>query len=128
MSPRWRQASLAALLGYWGLLFVATHYPRPEQITPQVSDKFLHFAAYAVLALLCVLALLARRALRRWDPWVLLGALAAYGALDELLQIPVNRHCDLNDWIADMGGVASVLLPAAVAAALWRRRSAQREP
>jgi VanZ family protein len=32
-----------------------------------------------------------------------------YGALDELLQIPVGRHCDLWDWVADMGGVAAVL-------------------
>jgi VanZ family protein len=109
-------------------MFVATHYPRPEQITPQVSDKLLHFAAYGVLALLCVAALLARRALRAWDPWVLLGVLAVYGALDELLQIPVNRHCDLQDWIADMGGAAAVLVPVAGLAALWRRRSAQREP
>lgn len=107
--PWARRLTGAALGGYLLLMFAATHYPKPEQISPQVSDKLLHFCAYAGLAVLVVAALHVRRRLG----WRALGltalGCAVYGALDELLQIPVGRHCDLWDWVADMGGVAAVL-------------------
>jgi VanZ family protein len=47
----------------------------------------------------------------RWArvPWVALAAgLAAYAATTEVLQslLPVNRHGDVRDWLADLAGVA----------------------
>jgi len=36
--------------------------------------------------------------------------LATYGAVDELLQIPVGRTCDIADWVFDLlGGSLGVL-------------------
>jgi VanZ family protein len=36
-------------------------------------------------------------------------ACAAYGVLDELLQIPVGRTCDVRDWMFDIAGAATGL-------------------
>lgn len=119
----WRRLTGLALGGYWLLMFAATHYPKPEQISPQVSDKLLHFAAYAVLTALVVAALAAHGRLGwRWLGWTVLGT-AVYGALDELLQIPVGRHCDFWDWVADMSGVGAVLVLAAGWLALRSRKA-----
>ncbi len=110
----WRQrariASQIVLFLYWLLLIFATHYPHPEQITPQTSDKLLHFGAYGVLAGLVGMV---------WSfdrPWnlkvfvVLALALSLHGVLDELFQIPVGRHADVMDWIADTVGAVGGLL------------------
>ena len=35
---------------------------------------------------------------------LVLMVVAVYGAADELLQIPVGRHADLYDWLADCAG------------------------
>jgi VanZ family protein len=34
------------------------------------------------------------------------GVIAVYGAVDELTQPWAGRFCDLNDWLADIGGGA----------------------
>jgi VanZ family protein len=98
--------SRVILLGYWLVLFLATHTPRPPKL-PNVSniDKWMHLGAYAVLAYLLSLHL-ATRAKRVSHAWakVLLG-LAVYALLDELLQIPVGRHCEFWDWVADLTGI-----------------------
>ena len=115
------KGSKAALAVYWLAMFAGTHYPKPEQISPNVSDKLLHFGAYAGLTWLWVLVIVVRRPLHLRDGlWIGLG-LAVYGALDELLQIPVGRHCDINDWYADMGGVAGALVAAYLVQSVWLR-------
>jgi VanZ family protein len=47
-----------------------------------------------------------------------------YGAIDELLQIPVGRVCSLGDWLADAAGVATVVALAVVFGAVRQVRAA----
>lgn len=106
--PRFRRIAAAILAVYWIGMFVGTHIPLPKNaFPPGVSDKSLHFLAYAGLAFL--LGFWRSRA----QPWsrgefaTLLAIVAGYGILDELLQIPVNRHADVRDWLADLTGAAA---------------------
>jgi len=98
-------------LFYFVVLCVATHIPQPQVETISFSDKWVHFAGYAVLTVLV---------LAGWE--LTIGALdpkhyfavwlagTVYGAIDEITQIPVNRSCDMNDWIADVLGIVAGLL------------------
>jgi VanZ family protein len=86
-------------------MFVATHIPRvPQGFDIPGGDKSQHFLAYAALAILLAVRMsfaapfAARHALR------VLGIIALYGALDEVTQIPVGRHADVWDWVADLSG------------------------
>jgi hypothetical protein len=126
MAPRetmhWlRSAALAALVGYWLALAASTHWPASNRLLGLGPyDKPIHLAAYLILAVL----LCANAALRRplaWRHYVTIWAmLAAYGALDEITQIPVGRIASVGDWIADMvGALLGVGLFAAAAA--WLR-------
>jgi VanZ family protein len=87
-------------------MVIGTHIPRPpEELLPfGESDKLLHLSAYAGLAFLACLNWSLHRAFT-WRAaagiWI---AILAFGALDELTQIPVGRQCDLRDWIADAAG------------------------
>jgi VanZ family protein len=97
------------LAAYLLLLFTATHLP-PAQMPQQLpgTDKHWHFFAYFGLGIMLSLWTCTRSV--RW-PLVSLGLLAAYGALDELLQIPVGRNAEVADWIADVsGGVTGIAL------------------
>jgi len=90
---------LAALAG----AFVVTHIPRLAVGTPDSPiDKLVHASGYGVLAALLLLA-------RWWRPvWPALAAFAAWAALDEVTQaIPgLGRSADLEDWFADLAGMA----------------------
>lgn len=66
---------------------------------PEGSDKLVHFVAFATLAF--PLALSGRIGLLP----VFTGA-SAYGGAIELIQPSFNRSADVNDWIADIVGVA----------------------
>ena len=66
---------------------------------PEGSDKLVHFVAFATLAF--PLALSGRIGLLP----VFIGA-SAYGGAIELIQPSFNRSADINDWIADVVGVA----------------------
>ena len=66
---------------------------------PEGSDKLVHFVAFATLAF--PLALSGRIRLLP----VFIGA-SAYGGAIELIQPSFNRSADINDWIADVVGVA----------------------
>jgi VanZ family protein len=121
-SVRWTWTALAA---YWVTLFVGTHLP-PQQALPlpAMSDKVIHALAYGGLAVLLSLALSRRRQWRIALALSVLAVLGGYAAVDELLQIPVGRHGDVLDWVADMIGVLTAL----AAWSLWsRRRAAQEE-
>ena len=66
--------------------------------TPEVSDKIVHFIAFATLAF--PLAHTGRFGLLP----VFIGA-SAFGGLIELIQPSFNRSADINDWVADIVGI-----------------------
>ena len=95
-------------VGFWIASFIATHVPREavERVAVPVSDKVIHFLMYFLLTLMGgrVLALRGRRlSTGRLAFWLVVYL--AYGAFDELTQIPVGRHASLYDWLADALGV-----------------------
>jgi VanZ family protein len=99
------------LVIYWVALFVAMHVRlSPPPVGVPNADKLVHFAGYGGLGLLFSLW----RAVRH--PWTwqraaaVLGSIAAYGVVDELLQIPVGRDCDPLDWLADITGALGGIL------------------
>jgi VanZ family protein len=107
--------------GFVLILLIATHLPPGSPLLPAEKhgfDKVLHFAAYAILAGLIATAwqlssgVLTARHLR----WVWC-AVAIFGALDEITQIPVHRDCSIWVWSADALGAAAGLL-----AFVWLRR------
>ena len=118
----WRWISGCLLAAYWLALFIGTHVPRPpELLTIEHGDKYLHTSAYAGLAVLCGWYLATRGTLVAWHYGATFIVLAVYGAADELLQVPVNRHADVADWLADAGGVMLGLTVFWLMTATWRR-------
>jgi VanZ family protein len=103
-SPSTRTVTVA-LVVYWVVLCIGTHLPGGFVGTPLVSDKTLHFLAYAGLSFLIAM-LLPLLGLR--DSRVYLIALlvaVGYGAVDELGQILIpGRTADAVDWFADLAG------------------------
>jgi hypothetical protein len=102
---RGRRWVAAALLGYCCLIFTLTHIP-PISTTglPRYSDKLVHLLMYLGLGFLLTWRFhIAGRVGVRLFVTVLFIA-AVYGALDELLQIPVGRRADIRDWLADCVG------------------------
>ena len=72
-------------------------------------DKVLHFLAYGGLALLLGIW----RGPERWMSSF--AIIAVYAVVDELLQIPVGRSCEVADGVADwLGATAGGLLAWAV--------------
>jgi VanZ family protein len=65
------------------------------------GDKWQHTAAFAGLAWL----LAARCSFRKPLTWKraleIAAVVIAYGAIDELTQIPVGRDAEFRDWLAD---------------------------
>lgn len=99
------------LISFWLLAFIATHLPKVPQAIRPVSDKTLHSVSFLILATLLSWVLHGRIAGTLRHGATVLLIIALYGAVDELLQIPVGRHCDFYDWIADMlGGIFGLLL------------------
>jgi VanZ family protein len=110
-------------------IFVASAVPNLDTAPMAVSDKSLHFAAYAVLGVL----LLRARAGAAWGGITSGAAVGAwtlavlYGATDEWHQSFVpGRTAALDDWLADAVG-AFVGVAAVVAVAIGRRRRGNRE-
>ncbi len=104
------RAATGLLALYWCSLFVGTHLPRVPGGGLHVSDKLLHFLAYAGLSCLVAIAFSSRqrRGLRLY--LVIFLSLATYGAVDELLQVPIpNRYGDPIDWCADVCGILAGL-------------------
>lgn len=104
--------SRVALAGFWIILFTATHMPVSTTFgPPDVGDKIAHFSAYLILAFLLATAWqLAGGILTRRHLVFVWLAVVAYGAFDEITQIPVGRDCELSDWLADAAGAATGLL------------------
>ena len=104
--PRYRRWLFLALAIYWIALFISTHVPLGEvEGLPEHSDKGMHFGAYAGLAFLLGLYIGAGKPMR-WRHYLLtFGIVAAYGVVDELLQIPLeSRSADPYDLLADCIG------------------------
>jgi len=98
----------AALIVYWVALCIGTHVPGGFAGTPLVSDKVLHFVAYAGLGFLlaAMLSLSGIRDSRVY--WTALLVAVGYGAIDELGQIPIpGRNADPMDWLADVAGAVT---------------------
>ena len=89
----------AVFAGLLVLTTVALLAPKQELPSPAPDDKVGHLVTFAALALA-----------GRWArlPWVALGVgLAAYAVTTEVLQslLPVNRHGDVRDALADLAGL-----------------------
>ena len=108
---------------YWLGLFILTHTPVALPVIIVSSDKSAHFVGYAMLGTLLFVSL----RIAGWrDPMLLLLTIGlAYGAIDEWLQIPVGRSCELNDWFADAAGIA-VAVTVCTLIARWRDQRAER--
>lgn len=121
---RWMTWTGWLLACYWIALFVGTHTPRAVPL-PEVrnADKVAHLVAYFGLAMLCALYAALRWGTRRGHALKIAGILAVYAALDELLQIPVGRTCDVMDWLADMTGTLVALSMFALMGRLMRSRA-----
>ncbi len=90
---------------YWIALFVSTHVPLPKLSNlPRHADKWAHLITYGGLGFLLALWWSTRWPLGRRQLGIALAVLAGYGVVDELLQIPVNRHADIYDVLADVCG------------------------
>ena len=100
---------------YWGALFVGTHVPVPRIVDlPEHSDKGMHFLAYAGLSFILMLWLSTARKITIRHYLIIFGITMLYAVADELLQIPLDRTCDLYDAVVDCIGSTIGLLSAAV--------------
>jgi VanZ family protein len=100
-----------ALLIYWLALVVGTHLPSSAVGPVRVTDKPLHFGAYAGLAVLLAGAVLSYCRGSIGLLLALFWVLALHGALDEVGQLAVRgRSADVRDWAADVLGAAAGLL------------------
>jgi len=113
-----RKITIVLLALYWPTLFVFAHIPVPQVVQEaEVSDKSLHFLAYLILVYLLWFAFRPGQKVdwRSIGPWCILAALALYGVLDEWSQSFVaGRSCDVQDFVADMGGTLTGLILSAV--------------
>lgn len=118
------------LLGvYWLIIFAGSHVPTDFATSSlSLSDKLVHWVAFAGLSFLSALAL-RRHQMRRGRSGYLtfghyamiFGVIAAYGIFDELTQPYVGRTCDSLDWVSDICGAATGLGVFALLVKLLRR-------
>lgn len=115
--PRYRGAWLALGWVMVGVVAIGSLWPNVPQVTSGMSDKLLHFAAYAGLAFM--FAGVVERS--HWGR-VLVGLLL-FGAGIELAQayLSSTRSGEWLDLAANAGGVAAGLLTAALFPRSWCR-------
>lgn len=106
---RHRYILLAAGI-YWPLIFWLTHIPIPEIARRSgMSDKTMHWMAYLVLSFLTWLSCRPYEKVRWNRPlaWLIVLALAGYGAFDEWLQGRpfIGRSADWEDFVANLAGI-----------------------
>lgn len=96
-------------IAYWVALFCLMHIPKDDLPDVHISnlDKVVHLTGYALLGLLCG-GNAQRRSAMIDSGWYVKWAciFATYAAFDELTQPLVNRTAGLDDWVADMLGIA----------------------
>lgn len=95
------------LLTYWISIFVGTHIPGHSVPKVGLSDKSMHFGAFAGLAFLLAWAIPTRKGQYVRHILITFGVMVAYACLDELTQkfIP-GRSCSIWDLLADVSGAA----------------------
>jgi VanZ family protein len=103
---KFRRPLLIITGAYWALIFTLTHLPPRALPHVRLSDKIEHLLAYGCLGGLLFLTLWLTRPRIAQLGILVLAIGMAYGAIDEWLQIPVGRDCDLLDWFSDTTGVA----------------------
>lgn len=121
-----RIAAWIAFAGWAGGIFYSSSLTGVEiaEFEITLSDKALHFAAFAAGGILLALAL-------RWSvawpdkavAWFAIAALVLYGAFDEAHQLftPHRSGADPLDWLADaLGAAAGVFLFTLIYARLSR--------
>lgn len=99
------------LIVYWILIFTGTHLPGSSMKSVDVSDKLMHFGAFAGLSFLLAWSL--PRRVAGAVPGVALTALVAlaYAVIDEWTQGFVrNRSPSVGDFMADSLGIISGLI------------------
>lgn len=113
---RLRLAARAAFVVLLVASLVSFLTPADDLADPGVDDKVAHALTFAVLALAGRVA--------GWRPLPLLAGLAAYAVVTEVLQhvLPIGRHGDVLDVVADLVGVLLGLALASVVARLAVRR------
>jgi VanZ family protein len=105
---------LLALGIYWPFLFWLTHIPVPA-LAPQsgMSDKTMHVIAYFVLTFLVWFGVNPYEKVNwyRIKPWIVLGIICLYGAIDEYVQglEIIGRSADIQDFIANLFGIVLAL-------------------
>ena len=118
-----------ALVLYWLVAFLGTHFPIPAGVIPRGGgDKVLHFVGYVILASL-LMGLRASRGPFGWYSvlmrWMVL---AMYGAFDEMTQRLVGRQADVADWCADLLGALCGLGLVVLLVRVCSRRFAKCKP
>lgn len=97
---------------YTILLFAGTHLPIEPSDDVSQYDKVFHVLAYFGLGWLIQGWVILTK--RNWPSISVIAGILLFAVVDEVLQIPVGRHCDFQDWIADAigttAGVVSVWL------------------
>ena len=122
--PRIALLAWSLTAAYWIGIFYLTHLPPERLPKARVSDVHAHFTAYAVLALLLLWSLRYTDLSSRAAAWWVLGLCLFYGAVDEILQIPIGRICSMSDWVADATGAVTVVAIALVVGAARHVRRA----
>jgi VanZ family protein len=108
-----QKLTLIALLVYWPTIFILAHIPIPKFVyDARVSDKAIHVLVYLILVFLFwfIVSPTKRVNWRKAPVWCVLIAMVAYSIADEVLQIYVNRNCDIADFLANMAGVLTGLI------------------
>ena len=102
-----RKLTIAMLVLYWPVIFIATHVPIKSGFgMPANSDKILHFVAYASLTFLLWFSIILDGKKFAWRKITLMVTIVVlYGAADEFLQKFVSRGCDVFDLAADISGM-----------------------
>lgn len=118
LMPRYRAAWLALAWLMLSGVVAGSLAPSVPQPAVELSDKFMHFAAYAALAFMFMGAF----GRRSW-PWVAAGLLLLGGAI-ELAQAHLTR-ARTGEWLdmaSNAAGIAAGILAAAPFPGSWCRQ------
>lgn len=99
------------LVFYWILIFTGTHLPGSSVKSVGISDKLLHFGAFAGLSFLLAWSL-PRKVAGRFSGLALTALVAlSYAVVDEWTQGFVSRRSpSIGDFLADSLGIVSGLI------------------
>jgi len=113
---------------WWIAAAVATHVPAEDLPVGVHSPSLLHVVGYAITTALFLMSLIAYGIAvpRRW--LIAVVVIAAYAAVDEATQPWVGRDGSVDDWVADLIGMAFALAMIEVPAALARFRQRHTTP